>query len=117
MPGVLCVKSGLQLACLVLEQVFILNNAKVSATDPAEHAQSYVLASGAEDVNFKEDLNHEVTITGSTMPLKSGEPGGKKVKAKDLPKLTAKSLAIVSDRCPSTRETRTLQRSTPASPV
>jgi hypothetical protein len=85
--------------------VFILDNAKLSANDPAEHAQSYVLASSAEDVNFKGHLNHEVTITGSTMAAVKGAqpPAGKTVEEKDLPQLTAKSLTMVSDRCLSTR--------------
>jgi hypothetical protein len=83
--------------------VFLLDNAKLSAADPAEHAQTFVLRSEAEDVNFKNHLNHEVTITGSTMPVKGDQPpAGKKIEEKDLPTLAAKSLTMVSDRCPST---------------
>jgi hypothetical protein len=85
--------------------IFILDNAKVSATDPAERPQTYVLTSSAEDINFKSHLNHEVTITGSAMPVKGAQPpaAGKKVEEKDLPTVTAKSLTMVSDRCLSTR--------------
>jgi hypothetical protein len=79
--------------------VFILDNAKVSANDPAAKPQQFVLASDTEDINFKAHLNHEVTVSG-TMGMKAPEPpAGKKVEEKDLPKLTAKSLTMVSDRC------------------
>jgi hypothetical protein len=82
--------------------VFLLDNAKLSKNDPAEHAQTYVLKSDAEDVNFKNHLNHEVTITGSTMGVKEAQPPtGGKVEEKDLPTLAARSLTMVSDRCPS----------------
>jgi hypothetical protein len=79
--------------------IFILDNAKVSAADPAERPQQYVLASGTEDLNFKTHLNHEVTVSGSAMAMKAPEPAGKKIEEKDLPMLTAKSLTMVSDRC------------------
>ena len=80
--------------------IFILDNAKLSAADPAERPQQYVLASGTEDLNFKAHLNHEVTVSGSAMAMKAAEPpAGKKIEEKDLPMLTAKSLTMVSDRC------------------
>jgi len=84
--------------------IFLLDNAKISANDPAEHAQTYMLKTDAEDVNFKTHLNHEVTITGSSMAMKAAQPpAGKKADEKDLPTLSAKSLTMVSDRCLSTR--------------
>jgi len=86
--------------------VFILDNAKASASDPAERAQAFVLAAGTEDLSFKAHLNHEVTVTGTTAAIKAMPPAGEKpaakVDEKDLPRLTAKSVTMISDRCLST---------------
>ena len=80
--------------------VFILDNAKTSKAEPTEKGKTYVLVSGTEDVNFKTHLNHEVTITGSAELKAAPDPEpGKKMDEKDLPKLTAKSVTMIADRC------------------
>lgn len=80
--------------------VFILDNAKLSSAEKTEKGQTYVLASGPENLNFKTHLNHEVTITGVAESKVSAAPTpGQKVDEKDLPKLTAKSVTMIADRC------------------
>jgi hypothetical protein len=80
--------------------VFILDSARQNAQDQNEKAKTYVLVVGAEDLDFKQHLNHEVRVTGvaenKTPPT---PPAGQKVQEKDLPKLTAKSVTMVADRC------------------
>jgi hypothetical protein len=69
----------------------------------AAEKKSYVLVAGTEDLQLKNHLNHEVRITGmaenKTPPT---PPAGQKVEEKDLPKLTAKSITMVADRCTTT---------------
>jgi len=80
--------------------VYILDSAKMDEKSTTERAKTFVLAAGAEDVNFAKALNHKVTITGSaeakTPPV---PPAGQRVAEKDLPKLTAKSVLSVADTC------------------
>ena len=80
--------------------VFILETARLNPQDRNEKAKTYVLVAGTEDLNLKNHLNHEVRVTGmaesKTPPT---PPAGQKVAEKDLPKLTAKSVTMVADRC------------------
>jgi hypothetical protein len=80
--------------------VFILEAARTNPEDRNEKTKTYLLVSGTEDLNFKNHLNHEVRVTGlaesKTPPT---PPAGQKVAEKDLPKLTAKSVTMVADRC------------------
>ena len=78
----------------------MLDNAKLSAADRAEKGKTYVLSASAEDVTFKTHLNHEVTITGSADAKIAPMPApGQKVNEKDLPKLNAKSVTMIADKC------------------
>jgi len=80
--------------------VFILNNARVKPDDKNEKAQTFVIVAGTEDLMLKNHLNHEVTVTGNAeAKVAPVPPPGQTVAEKDLPKLTAKSLTMVSDRC------------------
>jgi len=80
--------------------VFILNNARVKPDDKNEKAQTFVIVAGTEDLMLKNHLNHEVTVTGNAeAKVAPVPPAGQTVAEKDLPKLTAKSLTMVSDRC------------------
>lgn len=80
--------------------VFVLDNAKMDAMDKAEKAKSFVLVASTEDLAFASHVNHEVTITGtSDGKAAPTTPAGQKVAEKDLPKLTAKSLTEIADRC------------------
>jgi len=80
--------------------VFILNNARVKPDDKSEKAQTFVIVAGTEDLMLKNHVNHEVTITGSAeAKVAPVPPAGQTVAEKDLPKLTAKSVTMVSDRC------------------
>lgn len=80
--------------------VFILDGARLNPQDRNEQAKTYVLVAAAEDLQFKNHLNHEVRVTGvaeaKTPPT---PPAGQKVAEKDLPKLTAQSVTMVADRC------------------
>src|SRR5262245_43108280 len=80
--------------------VFILENAK--GTGAAARTQSFVLdtASGSK-VDFKADLNHQVTIIGTAdNKMAPTAPAGEKVAEKDMAKLTARSLVKLADTCP-----------------
>jgi hypothetical protein len=80
--------------------VFLLDNAKASTAEPTEKGKTYVLARGAEDLNFQAQLNKEVSVTGAAEAKAAPLPApGQKVDEKDLPKLNAKSLTMVADRC------------------
>jgi hypothetical protein len=80
--------------------VFILDNARANAADKNEQGKTYLLAAATEDLSFRAQVNHEVTITG-TADAKAAPmaPAGQKVAEKDLPKLTAKSITQVADTC------------------
>lgn len=80
--------------------VFVLGNAKMDAMDKTESAKSYVLVPATEDLAFASHVNHEVTVTGtSDGKIAPNPPAGQKVAEKDLPKITAKSLTEIADRC------------------
>ena len=80
--------------------VYILENAKISKDDTSEKARTFVLASAGEDLSFKPHLNHEVRVTGmADAKVPPTPPAGQKIDEKDLPKLTAKSVTMVADRC------------------
>jgi len=80
--------------------VFILDNARMNASDKNEKGKTYLLAAAAEDVNFRAQVNHEVTVTGTAeTKVAPVPPAGQKVAEKDLPKLTAKSITQVADTC------------------
>ena len=80
--------------------VFILENAKISKDDTNEKARTFVLASAGEDLSFKPHLNHEVRVTGmAEAKVSPATQAGQKVEEKDLPKLSAKSVTMVADRC------------------
>jgi len=80
--------------------VYILENAKINKDDTAEKARSFVIVSAGEDLSFKPHLNHEVRVTGmAEAKVPPTPPAGQKVAEKDLPKLTAKSVTMVADRC------------------
>lgn len=80
--------------------VFILENAKISKDDTSEKARTFVIVSAGEDLSLKPHLNHEVRVTGmAEAKVPAAPPAGQKVAEKDLPKLTAKSVTMVADRC------------------
>jgi hypothetical protein len=81
--------------------VFILENAKVSATS-TDKPQSWVLevAPGTK-IEFQPELNHQVTIMG----IAENRAGatvvvGQKVAEKDMLKFTARTIVKVADTCP-----------------
>jgi hypothetical protein len=79
--------------------VFILENARVGDDMNATPA-SYLVVVENSSVNLSDQLNHEVRITGTRE--KKAQPAasaGQKPAEKDIPRLTAKSLTSVSDRC------------------
>ena len=79
--------------------IFILDNARTGSADRANIADRYVLSSWT-DFNVRAHLNHEVTVTGSADAAKA--PTGK-VEEKDLPRLVATTITMVSDRCAPTK--------------
>ena len=81
--------------------VFILENAKSSTAPATEKGQKYVLdaASGAK-VEFTSHLNHQVRIVGMA-DTKAGEAAAPSSNEKDLPKLSARTVTMVADTCPS----------------
>ena len=78
--------------------VFVLDNSRINPADSKETPKKYLLINAVEDVHFKDLVNHEVTATGGVqMPtdVKPLPPPAEK----DLPTLTAHSIASISDRC------------------
>jgi hypothetical protein len=80
--------------------VFLLDNARLTTEDAKIPGKTYVLTGAGEDMDFRKDLSHEVTVTG-TIDMKMGAvpPAGQKVAEKDLPKLSAKSVTTLADKC------------------
>lgn len=78
--------------------VFIVDNAKADPKSTTEKGARFLVIAAAEDLNLRQHLNHEVRITGKvdgTVPV-----AGTKVEEKDLPKLNAKAVVMVSNTCP-----------------
>ena len=89
--------------------VFIFDNAKKDPNNATEKGVRYLLASVVEDVDLRTHLNHEVRIVGEvdvkvsadpvTAPPVPPVPPVPPDPEKTLPKLTAKSVTMVSDTC------------------
>ena len=80
--------------------VFLLQNAKLSTAPASDKGKTYILAKATEDLDFVKELNHEVTINGAPeVKIAPMAPAGQMVPEKDLPRLSAKSLTMIADRC------------------
>jgi hypothetical protein len=89
--------------------VFSLDNAKKEPSSATEKGVKYLLASVVEDVDLRSHLNHSVRIVGevdvkvsadpATAPPVPPVPPPPTDPEKMLPKLTAKSVTMVSDTC------------------
>lgn len=77
--------------------VFVFDNARKDPKSPTEKAVKYIVVAGAEDLNFRPHLNHEVRIVGTWDGRTAPATG--KVEEKDLPRFTAKSVTMVADTC------------------
>lgn len=79
---------------------FVFQGAKKDPQNSSEKPMTFLVLAGTEDLNLREHLNHEVRITGQaenkTPPT---PPAGQQVPEKDLPKLTAKAVTMVSNTC------------------
>ncbi|MEZ5318306.1 MAG: hypothetical protein R2752_12975 [Vicinamibacterales bacterium] len=75
--------------------VFVFENAKKDPKSMTEPAMKYVVVAGTEDLMLRDHLNHEVRITGQAEQKMAQQT----MEEKDLPKLTAKSLTLVSNTC------------------
>jgi hypothetical protein len=82
---------------------WVLDNARANAQDRTEKGQSYRLEAVGEDLAFAQNVNHEVSVTGSVEKAPAPTSPGSKVTEKDLPKLSAKTLMAVADKCTATR--------------
>lgn len=90
---------------------FIFDNARKDPNNAVEKGERYALTSTIEDVDLRTHLNHEVRITGevdlrvSAMPVpdRGGSATQRAADERTLPRLNAKSLTMVSNRCPSAR--------------
>jgi hypothetical protein len=80
-------------------KTFLLDNARLNPKDSKEAAKRYLLASEVEDMPRKELVNHEVTATGVVVARSDVRPLPMPPNDKDLPVLTAKSIATIADRC------------------
>ena len=80
--------------------VFLLQNAKLSTAPATEKGKTYILAKATEDLNFVKELNHEVTIAGTPeLKMAPAPAAGQTVPEKDLPRLSAKSVTMIADKC------------------
>ena len=78
--------------------IFVFENAKKDAKSDTEKGVSYIIVASSPDLNLRTHLNHEVTITGQS-DGKTAPATGSKFEEKDLPKLTAKNVTMVSNTC------------------
>jgi hypothetical protein len=78
--------------------VFIVENAKKDPQSTSEKGVSFLVVASSPDLNLRSHLNHEIRITGQS-DGKTPPASGGKIEEKDLPKLTAKSVAMVSNTC------------------
>lgn len=79
--------------------VFIFENAKKDTKNAAEKGVSYMVVSNVADVNLRDHLNHQVEISGKADPKPAPVTGAAKIEEKDLPKLTLKTVTLVSNTC------------------
>ena len=80
-------------------KTFVLDNARINPKDSKEAAKRYLMASEVEDMPLKDLVNHEVTATGVVVARSDIRPLPVPPTDKDLPVLTAKSIATIADRC------------------
>jgi hypothetical protein len=80
-------------------KTFVLDNARINPKDSKEVAKRYLMASEVEDMPLKDLVNHEVTATGVVVARSDIRPLPMPPTDKDLPVLTAKSIATIADRC------------------
>lgn len=80
-------------------KTFLLDNARLNPKDSREVAKRYLLTSDVEDMPMKDLVNHEVTATGVVVSRSDVRPLPNPPNDKDLPVLTAKSIATLADRC------------------
>jgi hypothetical protein len=80
-------------------KTFLLDNARLNPKDSRETSKKYLLASEVEDFPMKDLVNHEVTATGVVVARSDVRPLPNPPTDKDLPVLTAKSIATIADRC------------------
>ena len=79
--------------------VFIFENAKKDSKSTSEKGVSYIVVATAADMNLRDHLNHQVEIKGKPETKAAPVTGTGKVEEKDLPKLTAKTVTLVSNTC------------------
>jgi hypothetical protein len=88
--------------CLIQGNVpntFLLDGARLNPKDSREVAKRYLLTSEVEDMPMKDLVNHEVAATGVVVSRSDVRPLPNPPTDKDLPVLTAKSIATIADRC------------------
>jgi hypothetical protein len=79
-------------------EILLLDDARFNPQNKDEKARTYVLVSGVPDLPLRTYLNKEVRVTGEVQ-LKPAPTPGQKTTERDLPKLSARSIAAVADRC------------------
>jgi hypothetical protein len=82
--------------------VFIFENVKKDPKNETEAAVKYIVVASTEDLNLRSHLNHQVRISG-VPDGKIAPPTTQKVEEKDLPRLSAKGVTMVSDTCSTPR--------------
>lgn len=88
--------------------LFILDNAKKDPNSAVEKGERYLLSSSVKDVDLRTHLNHEVRITGEVDLRVSAIPSREPVSSdpkrpaneRTLPRLIARTITLVSDKCP-----------------
>lgn len=89
--------------CLVMGSaptVFVLQNAKRDPQSTTEKGARYLVVPATEDLFLKEHLNHQVRILGTPDGRPQPTPAaGRPADEKDLPRLNAKGLTMVTNAC------------------
>jgi len=83
---------------------FVLNNARLATDDKSKPGKTFqvIADSSAKGVDLKSHIGHEISVVGAAEMKPAPVPAaGQKIDDKDLPKLNAKTLSMISDRCTS----------------
>jgi hypothetical protein len=80
-----------------MPSIFILENAKPAAGTTQETTNKYQVVAESKDIDLLAHLNKEVQLRGATEG--AIPPPEKMPEEKDLPKLKAKALELISDTC------------------
>jgi hypothetical protein len=80
--------------------VFVLDRARLDPQSKSEVPRTFLVVEGTQDLMLAKQVNHEVSVRGIAESKSAPTPAqGQKIDEKQLPKLTVKSVDMVSETC------------------